>query len=81
MSVSGRLSVGLVRCTGKYDNISFRIKNPFFFFFLYQVFIAVVSFCFLFHLYQRKLCSNSVCLFDRVFVLISFPFFFNCSVL
>ena len=29
MSVSGRLSVGLIRCTGKYDNISFRIKTPF----------------------------------------------------
>ena len=30
MSVSGRLSVGLIRCTGKYDNISFKIKTPFF---------------------------------------------------
>ena len=29
MSVLGRLSVGLIRCTGKYDNISFRIKTPF----------------------------------------------------
>ena len=29
MSVSGRLSVGLVRCAGRYDNISFRIKTPF----------------------------------------------------
>ena len=28
-SVSGRLSVGLIRCTGKYNNISFRIKTPF----------------------------------------------------
>ena len=26
--MSGRLSVGLIRCTGKYDNISFRIKTP-----------------------------------------------------
>ena len=31
MSVSGRLSVGLIRCTGRYDNISFRIKTPFLF--------------------------------------------------
>ena len=30
MSVSGRLSDGLIRWTGKYDNISFRIKTPFF---------------------------------------------------
>ena len=29
MSVSGRLSVGLIRCTGRYDNISFRIKTPY----------------------------------------------------
>ena len=27
--VSGRLSVGLIGWTGKYDNISFRIKTPF----------------------------------------------------
>ena len=29
MSVSGRLSVWLIRCTGRYDNISFRIKLHF----------------------------------------------------
>ena len=29
MCVSGRLSVGLIRWTGKYDNVSFRIKTPF----------------------------------------------------
>ena len=29
MCVSGRLSVGLIRCTGKYDHISFRIKTPY----------------------------------------------------
>ena len=29
MSVSGRLSVGLIRCTDRYDNISFRTKTPF----------------------------------------------------
>ena len=29
MSVSGRSSVGLIRCTGRYDNISFRIKTPY----------------------------------------------------
>ena len=29
MSVSGELSVGLIRCTGRYDNISFIIKTPF----------------------------------------------------
>ena len=29
MCVSGKLSVGLIRCTGKYDNISFRIKTPY----------------------------------------------------
>ena len=28
MSVSGELRVGLIRCTGRYDNISF-IKTPF----------------------------------------------------
>ena len=28
MNVSGRLSDGLIRWTGKYDNISFRIKTP-----------------------------------------------------
>ena len=27
--VSGRLSVGLIRWTSKYDNISFRIKSPY----------------------------------------------------
>ena len=29
MSVSGELSVGLIRCTGRYGNISFIIKTPF----------------------------------------------------
>ena len=29
MSVSGGLSDGLIRWTGKYDNISFRIKTPY----------------------------------------------------
>ena len=29
MCVSGRLKCGLIRWTGKYDNISFRIKTPF----------------------------------------------------
>ena len=29
MSVSGELSVGLIRCTGRYDNISFIIETPF----------------------------------------------------
>ena len=28
MCVSGRLKCGLIRWTGKYDNISFRIKTP-----------------------------------------------------
>ena len=28
MSVSGELRVGLIRCTGRYDNISFTIKTP-----------------------------------------------------
>ena len=36
MSVSGELSVGLIRCTGRYDNISFIIKTPYFFFFFCQ---------------------------------------------
>ena len=30
MSVLGELRVGLIRCTGRYDNISFRIKTPYF---------------------------------------------------
>ena len=29
MSVSGELSVGLIRCIDRYDNISFIIKTPF----------------------------------------------------
>ena len=29
MSVSGDLRVGLIRCTGRHDNISFVIKTPF----------------------------------------------------
>ena len=29
MSVSGELRVGLIRSTGRYDNISFIIKTPF----------------------------------------------------
>ena len=29
MCVSGRLKCGLIRWTGKYDNISFRIKTPY----------------------------------------------------
>ena len=29
MCVSGRLKCGLIRWTGQYDNISFRIKTPF----------------------------------------------------
>ena len=29
MCVLGRLKCGLIRWTGKYDNISFRIKTPF----------------------------------------------------
>ena len=29
MFVLGRLKCGLIRWTGKYDNISFRIKSPF----------------------------------------------------
>ena len=28
MSVSGDLGVGLIICTGRYDNISFIIKTP-----------------------------------------------------
>ena len=27
MSVSGKMRVGLIRCTGRYDNISFIIKT------------------------------------------------------
>ena len=30
MSVSGDLGVGLIRCTGRYDNISSIIKTPYF---------------------------------------------------
>ena len=29
MCVSGMLKCGLIRWTGKYDNISFRIKTPY----------------------------------------------------
>ena len=29
MSVLGELRVGLIRCTSRYDNISFIIKTPF----------------------------------------------------
>ena len=29
MCVSGRLKCGLIRWTGKYDNISFRIRTPY----------------------------------------------------
>ena len=29
MSVSGELRVGLIRCTGRYDNMNFIIKTPY----------------------------------------------------
>ena len=31
MNVPGELSVGLMRCTGRYDNISFIIKTPYYY--------------------------------------------------
>ena len=42
MSVSGRLSDGLIRWTSKYDNISFRIKTPFLLSFLLLVLLLLL---------------------------------------
>ena len=53
-SVSGKMRVGLIRCTGRYDNISFIIKTPFFLFcailnvgncFFHFGLVALLTFC------------------------------------
>ena len=46
MCVSGRLSVGVIRRTGKYDNISFRIKTPYFLYFKMPISFAFIVFVF-----------------------------------
>ena len=53
MSVSGELRVGLIRCTGRYDNISFIIKTPFPSHYIYILYIE----------YNNNILITMECLF------------------